>query len=141
MLLWSPSTIAREYPSLPGNGEAHFVEIEQTAAIARVYRLRVQVVADAEIQRQPLRDLPIVLEENAEIDVALPAPVEHLCPLNQAREAHQVIGEWRAGTGRIAAGREDRSEDELPEERIAAQIVVAVAAEVGADLHVVLAAR
>ena len=125
---------------LAGDGETDPVEVKKAAAVARVHRLRIEVVTQAEIQRQARRDFPVVLEKRAEVNFPLASPVEHLGALDQARKAHQVIGKRSPGARRVAAGGKDRAEDELAEERIAAEVVEPWAADVGAGLQRVPAA-
>ena len=60
------------------------------------------------------RDLPIVLEIEAGVEVSLAGPVEQLAALGAGYESHQEIRERRARPGGIARTREDRSENQLP---------------------------
>jgi hypothetical protein len=123
-----------------GDGEAGFVEIKQAAAVADIDGLRIKVVAEADVERQLLGNLPVVLKKRAKVDVGLAAPIEHLRTLDQRGEAHEVVGNRGAGAGRVTTGREDGAEDELAEEGVAAQGVKAVAPEVGAHFQAMLAA-
>src|SRR5262249_50980101 len=113
--------------------------VEQGAPVARVHRLREQVVANAQVQRETGADFPIVLYEGTEVDLALAAPVEHLRAFEKGREAEQKIGDGSPGAGRIGARRENRAEGHVS--KAAPQVLVARAAKIDAGLESVPAAR
>ena len=83
---------------LAGQRVLPVLDVEEAAEIARIHRLREELVAQAEIQREPAGDLPIVLHEAAGIDGALAAPVEHRRALDEARVSEQKIGETAGRT-------------------------------------------
>src|SRR5204863_7996093 len=115
-------------------------DIEQAAEVASVHRLGVELVAKAEIQGEPSRDLPIVLYEAAEIQTTLASPVEHGRPLREAGVTQQKIGERQPRAGRIGARSETRAIDLLPEKRCAFHRVEPLAANVHSELPGVFSA-
>jgi len=131
---------ARE-AAFAGQLEAAGFEIEQRTAVARVHRLRIEFVAHAEIERQLARGFPVVLELETGVDPAVAAPVQHLGAFVKGREPQQHIGERRAGAVAVRARRVGGTEDDVAVERQALQNVVLVAAEIGAHLERVVAAR
>ena len=81
---------------LSGNDKLAGGGVEQRAAIAGIHRLREQLVAQSEIQRQPRADSPVVLEIRAGIDVAQARPVGQFGPGELRRISHQEIRQRRA---------------------------------------------
>ena len=104
----------------------------------RVHRLCVEVVAHAEIQREPARDLPIVLHECAGIERTLVPPGEHGGGRVLERFiAHQKIRPGVARSGNAGVGAEDGAEDIRAES--ADQVIELVPADIGAGFDRVVA--
>jgi len=83
-----------------GKREAFLFQVQQGAAITGVHRLSEEIVADAEVEGEARADLPVVLKECSEVDLALAPSRASVC-LGERRESEQEIGEGRARARRI----------------------------------------
>ena len=108
------------------------------AEVVRVHGLCVEVVPHAEIQREPARDLPIVLHECAGIERTLVSPGEHGGGRVLERFIpHQKIGPGVARSGNARVGAENRAEDICSES--ADQVIELVPPDIRASLDGVIA--
>src|ERR1035441_3941946 len=71
------------------------------------------VVTPPKVQSQAARDLPVVLDIGAEVNLPLPAPVQHLRAAYRGGIAQQEVGKRQTRTRRIGTRSECRAEDVL----------------------------
>src|SRR3982750_2373111 len=71
--------------------------IEQRTAIPSVNRLRIQLIAKAEVDRQLPAHLPVILNICSEVQLTHPGPIEQLRSCYLGRIAKEEVREWRPG--------------------------------------------